>query len=204
MERLRGWIELAEERLADRDLFCSMMPGNDDIDDVDRFLDASDRIVNSDRKAVRIDDRHEMVSLGVANETPFDCPRDVPEDVITKEIDSLAQMVEDVDRAIFNIHVPPYQTGIDEAPQLDDQLRPKVGAQGVEMEPVGSVAVRTSLLKHQPMLALHGHIHESRGTAQLGRTMCLNPGSEYSEGILRGAIITVADGEVASHMLISG
>jgi Icc-related predicted phosphoesterase len=52
--------------------------------------------------------------------------------------------------------------------------------------------VRAVLDRYQPMLSLHGHIHESRGGTKLGRTVALNPGSEYSEGVLRGALATLA------------
>jgi len=41
------------------------------------------------------------------------------------------------------------------------------------------------------MLGLHGHIHESSGMRKLGSTTLVNPGSEYAEGILRGALIDV-------------
>jgi uncharacterized protein len=58
-----------------------------------------------------------------------------------------------------------------------------------KMIPVGSTAVRDAILKYQPMLALHGHIHESSGIRKLGTTTLVNPGSEYAEGILRGALI---------------
>jgi Icc-related predicted phosphoesterase len=100
--------------------------------------------------------------------------------------------------------VPPFNSGLDLAPALDDELRPRIGPQGVEMAPVGSTAVREAILTYQPLLSLHGHIHESKGVARLGRTLCVNAGSEYSEGILRGALITLRDGEVASHLLVSG
>ena len=45
----------------------------------------------------------------------------------------------------------------------------------------GSTAVRASIEKHQPLVGLHGHIHESKGFVTLGRTLCLNPGSEYGK-----------------------
>jgi Icc-related predicted phosphoesterase len=36
----------------------------------------------------------------------------------------------------------------------------------------------------------------------LGRTLCINAGSEYSEGVLRGALITLAPDSVKSHQLV--
>jgi Icc-related predicted phosphoesterase len=203
LDRLRTWIELAEQRLEDG-VFCSMMPGNDDIPEVDEILAGSERVIDCDRKVVHLDDEHEMLTLGASNITPFDCPRDVPEEQLAEDIEALVARIEDSDSCIFNIHVPPYESGIDEAPVLDENLRPQVGPQGVEMASVGSTAVRDAILRHQPLVGLHGHIHESRGTARIGRTMCLNPGSEYSEGVLRAALVTIRGPEIVSHMLISG
>lgn len=68
-----------------------------------------------------------------------------------------------------------------------------------------STAVRDALAKYQPMLSLHGHIHESRGEARIGRTLAINPGSEYSEGVLRGAIITLSRKKgVRGYQLVAG
>ena len=72
------------------------------------------------------------------------------------------------------------------------------------MAGVGSTAVRTAIETHQPPLALHGHIHESRGAVKIGRTLCLNPGSEYSDGVLRGAVVTLSERAVKRHQLLSG
>jgi Icc-related predicted phosphoesterase len=70
--------------------------------------------------------------------------------------------------------------------------------------PVGSTACRKVIERAQPLLSLHGHIHESRGTFKLGRTLCINPGSEYTEGILRGALVDVRNGKLKSHQLTAG
>ena len=51
---------------------------------------------------------------------------------------------------------------------------------------------------------IHGHIHESRGTFKLGKTLCINPGSEYTEGILRGSLIELRGGKVRSQQLTAG
>jgi uncharacterized protein len=204
LARLREWLELAEERFEGQDLFVSMMPGNDDIAEVDDVLADFDRIANADGSVLRLPDGREMLGVGASNPTPFDCPRDVPEEQLRAQIDGLAARIEDLSRCIFNIHVPPYSTGIDEAPLLDANLRPQVGPEGVEMAPVGSTAVREAILEHQPLLALHGHIHESKGSVELGRTICVNPGSEYSDGVLRAALVTVRGDKVISHMLVSG
>jgi uncharacterized protein len=203
-ERLREWMAFAEERLAGQDITCYMSPGNDDFWEVDEILEGASTIIVPDGKRVKIDDTHEMISSGLANTTPFNCPRDLPEDVLQGRLEELAQQVEDMSTCVFNFHVPPIKSGIDDAPALDKDMRPTIGPQGLVMAPVGSIAVRAVIEKYQPLLALHGHIHESRGQAKIGRTLCLNPGSEYSEGILRGLLVTISGDKVVSHMMTSG
>jgi Icc-related predicted phosphoesterase len=68
----------------------------------------------------------------------------------------------------------------------------------------GSHSVRAAIEKQQPLLGLHGHLHESRGAFRIGRTLCLNPGSEYGEGILRGVIVTLTPEKVLSYQFVSG
>src|SRR4029077_14474049 len=82
---------------------------------------------------------------------------------------------------------PPYGTGLDEAPKLDASMRPTHG--GAVMKPVGSTAVREATQRYQPPLSVHGHIHESRGVAKLGRTLTVNPGSSYGDGVLQAALL---------------
>jgi Icc-related predicted phosphoesterase len=204
LERLREWVELADERLKDQTFTCYMSPGNDDFQEIDDVLGSGDRIVVPNNQRLLIDDEHEMISSGYANITPFHCPRDLPEEDLLERLETLAGQVENMSRCVFNIHVPPRDTGIDDAPHLDADLRPQIGPQGVVMAAAGSSAVRTLITKYQPLLALHGHIHESKGVAKIGRTLCLNPGSEYSEGILRGLLVTIDGDRVESHMMTSG
>ena len=106
---------------------------------------------------------------------------------------------------IFNFHCPPYDSGIDVAPRLGKDLKPVVvPGTGVEMVPVGSTAVRKSIEKYQPLIGLHGHIHEARGETKIGRTVCYNPGSEYGEGVLRGIIVNIDEKSVKSRLFVSG
>lgn len=204
IERLEEWLDFAERKLKNNGTPCYISPGNDDIPEINSILEASTVVTCPDNTALRINDDHEMVSLGNANLTPFNCPRDLPEEQLTEKIEAMASRIEDMPNCIFNLHCPPYDTGIDEAPLLDEELRPRIGIQGVEMVPVGSQAVRQAIEKYQPLLGLHGHIHESKGSINLGRTLCINPGSEYSEGVLRGALVTIKKGRVVSHMFTSG
>lgn len=202
--RLREWVEFAETRLEGQPITCYLSPGNDDFWEVDEILATSTKLIVPEGKCLRIDEEHEMVSSGLANLTPFDCPRDLPEEELLARFEQMMAQVEDFEHCVFNLHVPPYASGLDDAPALDKDLKPQIGPQGVVTAPVGSTAVRTVIEKYQPMLALHGHIHEGRGSAKIGRTLCLNPGSEYSEGVLRGAIVTIRGTEVISHQMTSG
>src|SRR6266700_3190678 len=128
-----------------------------------------------------------MVSMGWTNPTPWDTFREAPEDDLAARIEAVARHVPDMSRTIFNFHAPPLGSGLDEAPALDENMRPIHG--GAVMKPVGSKAVKAALLKYEPALSVHGHIHESRGVAKLGRTLAMNPGSSYTDGVLQGAVL---------------
>ncbi|MFX1520672.1 MAG: metallophosphoesterase [Promethearchaeota archaeon] len=187
LESMDRWMRMAEKRLRDTEIKCFVSAGNDDIREVDSVLSSSDVVIHPDEKVLMIDDVHEMLSTGKSNMTPWNCPRDVTEEELEKHLEDLAGQVNNMEKCVFNIHVPPYGTGIDEAPELDENLKPKLAPGGGTISiPVGSKAVRTAIEKYQPLLGLHGHIHESKGTFKIGKTLCINPGSEYSEGILRG------------------
>lgn len=193
LDVVAGWVQLAEERLAPADTQFVMTPGNDDEFEVDSVIKASDYVDAAENEVVRVGN-HEMLSVGWSNPTPWDTPRECSEEKLAERIDRLASEIEDMENAIFNIHVPPFGTGLDDAPALDTDLKPVDG--GTVMKPVGSTAVRDAILRHQPLLALHGHIHESRGVQKLGRTTCINPGSVYGEGVLQGVIVELRDRHV--------
>jgi Icc-related predicted phosphoesterase len=204
LKRLQEWMEIATAKLHGGEALCYVSPGNDDFDECKAIIDACPVITCPDMKTVRINDDHEMVSLGYANLTPFDCPRDVSEEELAARIETMVSEVVDMSNCVFNLHCPPLNTGLDEAPELDENLRPRMGTTGVNMCPVGSRSVREAIEKYQPLLGLHGHIHESRGAVMLGRTRCINPGSGYSDGILHGALVTIRNGQVVNYMLTSG
>jgi uncharacterized protein len=204
-ETVEGWLELAEERLNGVDVLCFMAPGNDDHPFVDALLRTSSRVVNPEGELVELPGGFPMISVGYSNPTPWDSPRELPEDQLLALIDREAAKLTDPARAIFNFHVPPKDTPIDQAVLVDAELRPVIKAGAPAIAGVGSSAVRTGIERYQPMLALHGHIHESRGEARIGRTLCLNPGSEYSEGVLRGVILTMSEQKgLKGYQLVSG
>ena len=203
-ERLERWVALAEERLRPQGIPCYINAGNDDPPDIDTVLEASDWVQFLEGRVVRLPDGTEVASCGYANRTPWDCPRDVEEDELSRRLEAVVAGVGDPERAVFNFHCPPYDTGIDAGPKLDENLRMTSGAGGAEMQPVGSTACRAAIERYQPLLGLHGHLHESRGVHKLGRTTCLNPGSGYNEGILRGALIELRKGKLRSHQFTAG
>lgn len=183
--RIEQWIEFAEERLDDTPMYVS--PGNDDPFEIDEKWQSSDGIELVEGEVVEIGQGYQMVSSGWTSPTPWDTDREESEEELRDRLERAIERVDDYDRAIFNFHEPPYDSQLDEAPELDDDLRPKFGAQSTE--PVGSKAVRDVIEEYQPPLSLHGHIHESRGESQIGDTIAINPGSVYSEGSLQGAVI---------------
>jgi uncharacterized protein len=204
VQRAGEWMRLAETRLGGSDARCYVSPGNDDIFEIDQVLGSSSYVMNPEEKVVSIDGEHEMITLGYTNHTPWHSPREVDESVLAEKIGALASEVKDMKKAIFNLHVPPIGTTIDQAPKVSEELKyvSKVGQ--VEMTDAGSTSVRSAIERHQPMLGMHGHIHESRGVINIGRTLCANPGSEYGEGVLRGFLADIEGGRVKSYLLTSG
>jgi len=204
-ETLKRWIDIGEERLKDLKARVYMTPGNDDAFAIDEVLNSSDKIVNPEGKVVMIDDHHEMISSGYSNVTPWESPREASEEELEARIESMASEVKEMRNCVFNFHCPPYDSGLDVCPRLDKDLKPIVSAgTGVEMAPVGSKSVRKMIEKYQPLMGLHGHIHEARGEAKIGRTVCYNPGSEYGEGILRGVIVNLDEKGIKSRLFVSG
>ncbi len=199
LERLQHWMELAEERLKGKNIDVFMTAGNDDLLAVDSVIDNSSVFVNPDLKKVFVKE-YEMISLSWSNPTPWDTSRECSEEELEEKIEGMASQVDDMNTAIFNFHIPPYDTLLDQAPKLSDKLVPSTD----ETIPAGSKAVLDAIKKYQPMLGLHGHIHESRGIVKIGQTICLNPGSEYSEGILRGVLVMIKKNKVKDFMFVSG
>jgi uncharacterized protein len=188
VERVEQWMALADDRL---DTPCFVNAGNDDPPEIDAVIDAASRVEFLEGRVVRMPADIELASCGYANRTPWDCPRDVEESELGERLAAVAEQVEDPSWAMFNFHCPPYDSQIDLGPWLDEDMRLRQTAGGIEMRPVGSTSCRDVIERYQPLVGLHGHLHESRGTIKIGRTVCVNPGSEYTEGVLRGALIDV-------------
>ena len=204
VDRVREWVHLAEERLGNTDVKCYISPGNDDLFEVDGVLNSSSYVINPEERVVTMDGEHEMITLGYTNHTPWNSPREVDEDELARKLESLAAGVKNMKTAIFNVHVPPIDTPIDRAPMVDRDLKVVVKSGQVQMTSAGSKACRAAIEKHQPLLGIHGHIHESHGFVTIGKTLCANPGSDYGEGVLRGFLTEISGDRIKSHMLTTG
>jgi len=202
-QSLDRWLDMADGKLRGGEIPCILNGGNDDIWEIDDIIEQSPCVSFAEGKVLDLDG-FPLVSMGWTNPTPWDTFREAPEPELAAKIEAVAAQVPDMERAIFNFHAPPYGTGLDEAPALDDTLRPIHG--GAVMKPVGSTAVRDAIVSHQPMLSLHGHIHESRGVKRMGRTLSINPGSVYGDGVLQGAVLDLnaKKGKVARYLLVNG
>ena len=199
VDRLKHWMDLADERLAGSNIDVFMAAGNDDLMEVDDVIEKSSTIINADNKKVDVKG-YEMITLSWSNPTPWDTERECPEEELGEKIEKLISLVENMETTIFNMHVPPHGTLLDQAPKLSDNLVPSTEA----IVATGSTAVLNAIKKYQPLLGLHGHIHESKGVQKIGRTTCLNPGSEYSEGIMDGVIVNLKKKKVKNFMFVSG
>jgi Icc-related predicted phosphoesterase len=197
------WMALADERLAGSGKRCIVSPANDDMFEIDPLIEAAERVDLGEGNTIALDG-FTLVSTGWANPTPWKTYRELPEDELRARIDGLVAAVEDPKRAIFNFHAPPYSSNLDSAPKLDADMKYVAGGQA--LVPVGSTAVREAITAYQPALSLHGHIHEGRGAVRLGRTLAVNPGSTYEDGVLQAAIVDLdtKKGEVKRYLLING
>ena len=202
-ERLEEWIEYARPRLAEQGVKCFAAPGNDDAFFIDELLADSGAIELLEGRVVNVDGI-EMLTTGWSNETPWKTERETSETELRAMIVQMIDQLERPENAIFNIHVPPHATALDQCPKLDENLRPVSSGGNPVMTSAGSTAVRELIETHQPLLGLHGHIHEGRGIARIDRTVCVNPGSNYSEGVLNGSLIRLKEGEVRNVHLTQG
>lgn len=202
LETGQKWMEYADAKLAGTGIRCYVCPGNDDIFELDEVIAASKLVQLAEGRVIPLDDHHEMASSGWSNPTPWDTHREEPEEALRKRIEEVVAKVRDIPNSIFNLHAPPYGSGLDEAPELTKDMRPAYA--GRSLVPVGSHAVLEIIEKYQPLLGLHGHIHEGKGTRKYKRTLCVNPGSMYEQGILHGVIIDFKPNKIGTYMLTTG
>jgi Icc-related predicted phosphoesterase len=203
LDELRRWVALADERMAPLGIDVYAMAGNDDPWSCDAVLESASHLIACDLRVTEVGG-HEMISCSYANPTPWSSPRELDEDALYARIQPLADQLERPETAIFNLHVPPIASGLDTAFEIDDQLRIVVRNGKPHEIPVGSTAVRRLIEEYQPLLALHGHIHESRGATTIGRTLAINSGSEYATGRIHGVIVKLSHDAVINHQFTIG
>jgi Icc-related predicted phosphoesterase len=199
---VQQWMDLADKKLEGTGLQVYCSPGNDDMDEVDAIIRSSRHVLLVEGLVTALDPNHEMISSGWSNRTPWDTHREEDEDQLAVRYEAMTCNLRDPRNAVFNIHVPPHKSGLDEAPELDKNLRPVLAGQA--LKPVGSTALRKAIEKYQPLLSLHGHIHEGRGATRIGKTLCINPGSMYEQGTLLGAIVKLGKNKVENYVLTTG
>jgi Icc-related predicted phosphoesterase len=202
MKTAEQWLAYADEKLEGTGIQCYVAPGNDDMFELDELVRTAKRVTLAEGQVISLDKHHEMISSGWSNITPWHTFREEDEDKLRTRYEAMITQLKDVKNSIFNIHVPPYGSTLDEAPELSEDLRPTHGGRAIV--PVGSHAVRAVIDEYQPLLGLFGHIHEAKGTARLGRTLCINPGSMYEQGRLLGAVVNLARNKVKNYILTTG
>ena len=203
VKRVEGWMARADERLAGTGIRCFVCPGNDDQLDIDEVVATAQYVELAEGRVVEMDG-FQMASTGWSNLTPWDTYREEDEPQLAERIGKVVdQVTADPERTVFSFHCPPYDSGLDEAPALTEDMRLKDA--GRATKPVGSTAVREAIERFQPTLSLHGHIHECKAATRIGRTLSINPGSSYEQGDLLGALIDL-DGKkkVKRYLLTSG
>ncbi|MCI4352751.1 MAG: metallophosphoesterase [Thermoplasmata archaeon] len=205
LEVLRRWISFAESRLHGSGIRMLIGLGNDDLDEMEGVLSESKYVELTDGHVLHLDDRHELLTLPYSNITPWHTNRELSELEIAERLRKAVKQLEHPEHTVFNIHVPPHGTPLDLAPRLTPDLTKVMGPGGEpELVHVGSSAVRAAIETYRPLLGLHGHIHESKGFTQLDRTLCINPGSIYQEGVLQGLVVDLDFDGVRSHVLTTG
>jgi len=199
---IERWMDYADTKLAGTGMRCFVCPGNDDMFEVDDAIKQSQRVEVVEGKVIRLDENHEMINAGWSTPTPWHTPREESEDQLSRRIQAMIDQLQNVKNSVFNLHNPPYGSGLDEAPELTADMRPAYA--GRSLVPVGSHAVLELIEKYQPLLTLHGHIHEGKGTRKYKRTLCINPGSMYEQGMLHGAVIELKPEKVGNYLLTTG
>lgn len=201
-KRLLEWAEWARPRLEGCPIYVA--PGNDDPHEIDAVIAEAGLMELAEGRTIELESGHYLVSTGWTNPTPWQTHREESEEQLAARIRKIAEQVPAMERTIFNVHCPPHESTLDTGPDLDGNLAVRTSMGQPLSKGVGSTAVRDAVEQYQPLLGLFGHIHESRGSIRMGRTLCINPGSEYGEGLLRGCLVSVEGTKVRSFQLTGG
>jgi uncharacterized protein len=199
---VRRWMEYADQKLESTNVRCFVCPGNDDIFEIDEIIATSGCVQLAEGRVIQLDEHHEMISSGWANTTPWKTHREESDEKLLERLEAIVAGANNPRNAVFNMHPPPYGSGLDDAPELTEDMRPAYA--GRSIIPVGSRSVRSVIEKYKPLLSLHGHIHESKGTRKIDKTLSINPGSMYEQGILSGALVDLKKDKVGNYILTTG
>lgn len=202
MATVQRWMEYADAKLEGTGLRCFVCPGNDDMFEIDAVIRQSKHVELVEGKITQLDEHHEMISAGWSTPTPWNTHREESEDQLRQRVQVMIDQLKNVRNSVFALHDPPYGSGLDEAPELTKDMRPAYA--GRSLVPVGSHAVLELIERYQPLLALHGHIHEGKGTRKYKNTLCINPGSMYEQGMLHGAVVELKPNKVGNYVLTTG
>jgi len=205
VRRWDDWLGRLEARCTDLGVPGFVIAGTDDPWVLDQCtFEEREWVKGADGRVLDLLDEWSLLSLGLANRTPWDCPRDVTEGELAAKLEGLAAMVPEGRPVIANIHVPPMRSSLDSAFEATEVEAHPPSASCCRRVSIGSTAVAGYIERHQPLISLHGHIHESPGAVTIGATRSYKPGSEFSEGILRGVLVTVEPDRVVGHQFVSG
>ena len=184
----RRWPTSVSGRRASRSTSCSATTTRPSSGPM---LDEAPWATHAEGRVVTLDDDHELISWGYSNITPWHSHREQTEE-------ELGGVDRGDGRPAAAIRSGRSSTstsrrsarGLDEAPVLDENAdRPAVARPGQVRARSGARRSATvELERSSRSLGLHGHIHESAGIRRLGRTIAINPGSDYATGVAqRGA-----------------
>jgi Icc-related predicted phosphoesterase len=206
-ERIERWISMLEDTARKKNYIFYISPGNDDPFSVDSAFKTSEVVINPEEQVVPVHEQIDMLTCGYTNITPWQTERELPEEQLYTRLAALAGGVTTPSRCIFSLHAPPYNTILDLGPRLNQDFQIQSGLGESPLEHVGSKAVRKIIEEYQPLVSVHGHIHESAGVDRIGKTRCFNPGSEYAQGVLRGVLLNIEVGknvQLKSHLSLAG
>jgi Icc-related predicted phosphoesterase len=203
IERVAEWCEYAGQKLQGTGIPLITSPGNDDFFEIDDVLGGSPHVQYHEMEITELGG-YEVLHCGGSTRTPWDTEREFTEEEYAARFAELVPQVKDMSRCIFNVHVPPMGTVLDQCPKLDDKLQVVFDMGNPVSMHAGCQALNDTIAAEQPLLGLHGHIHEGRGKIKIGKTTCVNPGSVYPEGILQGVLVTLRGGEVDGVQLTQG
>lgn len=202
MSTVQRWMEYADLKLAGTGIRCFVCPGNDDIFEIDQVIESAKFVENIEGRVIQLDEQHELISSGWSNPTPWKTHREESEEALKVRLEAIISQAKDPTNSVFNFHAPPYGSGLDDAPELTSDMRPAFA--GRSLIPVGSHAVMDLVDKYEPLLGLFGHIHEGKGTRKFKKTLCINPGSMYEQGMLHGAVVELKTKKVGNYVLTTG